>query len=94
MNDRAHLPSEQHFEYDRTPICEKCFGEMDWADCWMIDCEEGFYDAYEEDCINNDPGTYVRCEQCEGEGGWWFCQSCERNHQGKNTALSKTGEGQ
>ena len=53
--------------------CSNCGCEMDWADCWMIDCEEGYYDLGEEDCINYDPGTYVKCSECEGNGGWWYC---------------------
>jgi hypothetical protein len=57
--------------------CKKCGCEMDWADCWMIDCEEGYYDLGEEDCINYDPGTYVKCSECEGNGGWWYCPNKE-----------------
>lgn len=60
-------------EWAGAPYCKKCGNGMDWADCWQIDCEEGVYDAYEEDCINNDPGTWMTCETCEGKGGWWYC---------------------
>jgi len=55
------------------PACAKCGNQMDWAECHMIDCEEGYYDLGEEDCINYDPGTYAMCGECEGEGGWWYC---------------------
>lgn len=60
-------------DYEYAPCCEKCGSEMDWADCWQIDCEDGQYDLGEEDCINYDLGTYVTCETCEGKGGWWYC---------------------
>lgn len=59
-------------------VCEKCHGDMLWTDCWQIDCENGSYDAYEEDCINNDPGTWMTCETCEGKGGWWYCPTCAK----------------
>jgi hypothetical protein len=59
------------------PACSHCGGQMDWADCWMIDCEEGYYDLHEQDCINYDPGTYAKCSECEGKGGWWYCPSKE-----------------
>ena len=53
--------------------CPHCGNDMDWADCWMIDCEDGEYDLYEEDCINYGPGTYAKCQECDGNGGWWYC---------------------
>lgn len=56
--------------------CGTCGSELDWADCYMIDCEEGYYDLGEEDCINYDPGTYMKCEACDGKGGWWYCPVC------------------
>lgn len=54
-------------------VCKKCGNLLDWADCWQIDCEEGYYDEYEEDPINFAPGSYRKCETCEGKGGWWYC---------------------
>lgn len=61
--------------------CPHCGSCMDWADCWMIDCEEGYYDLGEQDCINYDPGTYAKCQECDGNGGWWYCpnKSCKPN---------------
>lgn len=60
-------------DYDDEPSCPHCGYQMAWADCHMIDCEGGQYDLYEEDCINYDPGTYAKCEECDGEGGRWYC---------------------
>lgn len=59
--------------WELTPCCEKCGNEMDWADCYQIDCEDGQVDVGEQDCINYAPGTYVKCDTCEGKGGWWYC---------------------
>lgn len=59
--------------YEDEPSCPKCGYQMDWAECHMIDCEEGYYDLGEEDCINYDRGTYVVCRECEGKGGHWYC---------------------
>lgn len=63
------------FDYDdvEIPSCKHCGWDMSWADCHMIDCEDGEYDAYEEDCINNDPGTFVTCHECGGKGGHYYC---------------------
>lgn len=61
-------------DYDPTPVC-KCGHEMEWADCWMIDCEDGYYDLGEVDCINYGPGTYEKCTGCDGQGGGWYCPS-------------------
>lgn len=66
-----------HYEPE-THGCAKCGGEMEWADCWMIDCEDGYYDIYDEDPVNNSPGDMATCQECGGRGGWWFCRSCER----------------
>ena len=59
--------------YEDEPSCPKCGSCMDWAECHMIDCEEGYYDLGEEDCINYDPGTYAKCTECDGNGGWLYC---------------------
>lgn len=78
---------EQHtFVDDEEPVyhfCKACGWEMDWADCWMIDCEDGEYDAHDQDCINFGPGSYRTCETCEGAGGWWYCQNKDCSAKGK-----------
>lgn len=60
-------------DYEDEPSCPDCGYQMDWAECHMIDCEDGEYDLGEEDPINYDPGTYAKCRECGGKGGWWYC---------------------
>jgi hypothetical protein len=69
-------PAQPMDDSDRYVTCKVCGNDMEWAECYMIDCEEGFYDLGEEDCINYDPGTYVKCRECDGNGGWWYCPVC------------------
>lgn len=71
-------------DWEYAPCCKKCGGEMDWADCWQIDCEEGEYDEYEEDPINFSPGSYRKCETCEGKSGWWYCPNKACSPQGEH----------
>lgn len=66
-------------DYDEEPTCKHCGYQMDWAECHMIDCEDGQYDAYEQDAINNDPGTYLKCYECNGKGGHWYCPNKDCN---------------
>lgn len=70
-------------EYD-VPCCKKCGNELEWVDCWMIDCEEGSYDLYEEDPIFYSPGDVGVCEECGGKGGWLVCQNCESSASNEN----------
>lgn len=62
-------------EYDAR-VCDKCGSDLEWVECHMIDCEDGWYDEYEEDPINCSPGDYRKCGECGGEGGWFFCPCC------------------
>jgi hypothetical protein len=73
------------FDDDRS-ACPKCGGDMEWADCWMIDCEGGWYDLSEEDPVNYGPGDMARCSNCDGEGGWLYCPDCE-----KKSPVSESG---
>jgi hypothetical protein len=75
MSDLDRQASSSQYDDLDYHACPKCGCEMDWSDCWMIDCEEGWYDISEEDPINYAPGTYVRCGECEGKGGWWHCHN-------------------
>ena len=49
-----------------------------WVACWN-GCEDGYFDAYEDDPINNDPGVMLRCSECCGHGGWTVCGECCKN---------------
>jgi hypothetical protein len=68
------------FIFDRakdTWICS-VHGETDstaWVPCWN-GCQDGYFDAYEDDPINNDPGDLESCSACGGKGGWMVCGQC------------------
>ncbi len=47
--------------------------------CWA-GCDEGYIDEYEDDPINEDPGTFSLCPECRGEGGWRVCGQCNANN--------------
>jgi hypothetical protein len=50
-----------------------------WVPCWQ-GCEDGYFDAYEDDPINNDEGDLEICRECKGEGGWVVCAQCNANN--------------
>lgn len=75
MNTKANVVEDDDRYNAR--ICEHCGCELEWAECHMIDCEDGMYDLGEEDCINYDLGTYVKCRECDGEGGHWYCPNAK-----------------
>jgi hypothetical protein len=54
------------------PHCNACGCGMDWVDCWS-GCDDGYFDAYEDDPINCFPGEVEECGNCGGKGGWWRC---------------------
>jgi hypothetical protein len=64
-------------EYDDRHSCPKCGNDLEWVECWMIDCQDGEYDAYEEDPINYSPGDMEVCSECDGNGGWLVCTVCD-----------------
>jgi hypothetical protein len=50
-----------------------------WVLCWN-GCEDGYFDAYEDDPINCDPGDQEICRECAGTGGWHVCPECNLNN--------------
>lgn len=46
-----------------------------WVRCWN-GCDDGWFDEYEDDPINCDPGDLEPCSECRGEGGWVVCGPC------------------
>jgi hypothetical protein len=46
-----------------------------WVPCFA-GCDDGLIDEYEDDPINETPGTYSRCPECRGKGGWRVCGEC------------------
>lgn len=65
--------------YDDRRSCPKCGNDLEWIECWMIDCEDGAYDLYEEDPLAYAPGEMAKCSECDGKGGWLVCTSCEQS---------------
>lgn len=65
---------------DGTSVCTTCGelgdGETEWVDCWN-GCHDGFHDGYEEDPLWYDDGDMIRCDVCNGKGGWLQCLRCE-----------------
>jgi len=60
---------------DGAMICAVCHCEMEWGECGGLGCEDGYYDAYEDDPNFYDPGDWVACPQCNGRGGSWYCET-------------------
>ena len=40
------------------------------------ECDEGYNDAYEDDPINESPGTWLTCGACHGHGLQRWCPKC------------------
>jgi hypothetical protein len=59
--------------YEGWPYCEHCEYELEWVDCDA--CEEGmgYHDCGDDCCPCLDPEPNVRCDQCGGAGGWYYC---------------------
>jgi len=60
-------------------VCPICGADWEWADCHALDCDDGYYDAYEDDPTNESPGTFVVCQECGGEGGYSYCPNAEQH---------------
>lgn len=60
------------------PICNLHpeHGEREWCECW--NCEDGLsgHDCGEDCCVCLYPEDNVRCDICNGRGGWWRCYTC------------------
>ena len=59
--------------------CARCGSSCDYVDCW--NCEDGGCGSdciddlcYGGECIHGDTGQ-IRCDICQGHGGWWQCLS-------------------
>jgi len=58
-------------------ICATCGSEKLRRDCYNCD-EDGMvdHDCGEDVCCCLDPRPNVRCDICNGKGGWLQCPSC------------------
>ena len=83
--DAIAEPRAKVFHFDKakeTWICPKHGDVGDnvaWVPCWT-GCEEGYFDDYDDDPINNDPGDMSVCAECRGNGGWTVCGECNINN--------------
>jgi hypothetical protein len=50
-----------------------------WVHC-HAGCDDGLFDAYEDDPINCFPGETEICDECAGEGGWVVCGECNKDN--------------
>ncbi len=71
-------------KYERITSMDDCFGgeacpicgeEMDWQRCES--CDEGFvgHDCGEDCCCCLDPEDNIKCDICDGKGGYWQCRN-------------------
>ncbi len=59
---------------DEDPICPNCGISKSWEDCEQCG-GDGYVEAeYDDDC--GDEGETVTCDQCQGFGGWYYCDQC------------------
>jgi hypothetical protein len=68
-------PDEEPFA-----TCKVCGCILEWMDCWN-GCDDGYFDEYEDDPINADPGDLRPCPECRGEGGFLECPNAEHHAQ-------------
>lgn len=68
-------------EYIETPfgveaVCKECGSDVYWQECW--NCREGYshHDCGEDTCNCLVPELNVKCDICNGNGGWYLCHSC------------------
>lgn len=71
--------------------CAICGCELEWVECHILACEDGWIDGYEDDPLWFSPGELERCSECQGKGGEWWCPD-KKNHP-KIVAEPKTEEG-
>ncbi|MDZ4344451.1 MAG: hypothetical protein U1E51_18675 [Candidatus Binatia bacterium] len=52
-------------------------GEKEWCECWQCGGEGvAGHDCGEDCCCCLNPEDNVRCDICQGKGGWPRCYSC------------------
>ena len=66
-----------HNEMDEPrDCCPRCGNAKEWRECY--NCEDGLsdHDCGEDCCCCLEPENNVRCDICEGSGGWMCCMIC------------------
>lgn len=60
----------------KSPICP-LHGLMIWVECWQCNGDRMIdHDCGEDFCVCDDPEPNVRCDICNGKGGWYRCYTC------------------
>ena len=76
--DRAAQPFVEAPEQDYGKSCPECGSDMTWEDCGACD-GTGEINVYDDDPLWYDEDDTVRCNQCEGSGGYWLCLSYNKH---------------
>lgn len=67
---------DDEFEHE-FKTCDVCGEELHWEEC--TDCEDGYYDCYEDDPLWYEPWDVKPCNTCDGKSGWYVCWNY-KNH--------------
>jgi hypothetical protein len=78
-------PTEEYGDEPALSLCKHCGRELEWIECDQCG-GEGYFDwetLQDEDPLWYGPDDTERCEQCRGDGGWWWCdnQECPRKQE-------------
>jgi len=64
------------YEIDDLP-CPKCGHHVTHSrHCSNFHCQDGMEDLYEDDPVNESPGTFIGCGECCGTGIERWCPNC------------------
>lgn len=57
-------------------ICAQ-HGKKTWVECWQCDATgKSHHDCGDDCCLCLDPEPNVKCDICNGNGGWYRCYTC------------------
>jgi len=79
---KSEIPHSFKFDLQRDTWVCSVHGEVDycgWVPCWA-GCDEGWFDEYEDDPNECEPGEVSRCQECNGKGGWHVCGECNADN--------------
>lgn len=69
---------DDEIETDDIP-CPAC-GHHETRSHRCSECDDGYTDAYDEDPINEDPGTLIICGECSGSSIVRWCPKCNADY--------------
>jgi hypothetical protein len=82
MSEQATKPYSFVFDKEKDTWVCSIHGHTDytgWVPCWN-GCDDGYFDAYEDDPLWYDEGEMEVCSECGGQGGWTVCGQCNQNN--------------